>query len=101
MINKLKKLLLNITPKDGWISIKNKALSTLWQCFLASIGVFYIAGNLSVTKDTILAFLTAFIGAILSSIKNIIVEYKKSTISAEKMNNQITYENGGLQNVNK
>ena len=101
MINKIKKLLLTIAPKDRWLSIKNKVISTLWQCFLASLSVFYVTGAPnypSITKETLWAFLTAFIGAFLSAVKNIINEYKQTTITGENYD-QLAENRGGIQNA--
>jgi hypothetical protein len=95
--NKIKRWLLNIMAKDRWIATKNKILSTLWQCFLASITVFYINDNLSITKDTALSFITAFIGAFLSGAKNIYKEYKASILTTQEL--ELIAETNDMQNA--
>jgi hypothetical protein len=98
IINKAKRLLLTIMPKDRWLSTKNKVISTLWQCFLSASAIFYASGTLSIQKDTFLAFLSAFTGALLSAIKNIIKEYKASNISADELE-KFAVINGGQNEV--
>jgi hypothetical protein len=73
----IKEKLTKLIPANRWLSIKKKALSTLWQCFIASSVVFY-ANGVSLTQDTIKAFLSAFVASVLSAIKNILVEYNKN-----------------------
>jgi hypothetical protein len=94
MIEKIKRALLQVMPKARWIATRDKIMHTLWQCFLASITVFYIGGNLSLSKDTALAFLTAFTGAILSAVKSIVKEKNIYDISANELE-QIAEQQGG------